>query len=128
MSQAEDRQLLRRALDLHRAGSLAQAELLYRAVLEPQPRPVYALRMLGVLRRQNGDLEGSIGFLGRAVQARPGDLPATVELAVSQIQAGRSGDAETALARALQRQPGVPEAWLVMAEAQAAQEKLDAAL
>ena len=64
--------MLREGVALHRAGDLARAEALYRAVLRRRPRDPNALHLLGVALRQQGRLAEGIEQLDRAVALRPG--------------------------------------------------------
>ncbi|WP_458097457.1 tetratricopeptide repeat protein [Roseomonas sp. WA12] len=60
-----------RALGMHRAGRLAEAEPIYRAVLEAEPGHFGALHLLGLLRAMAGDPAGAVPFLRRAIAADP---------------------------------------------------------
>jgi tetratricopeptide (TPR) repeat protein len=64
-------QVLDEAMKHHRAGILAQAEQLYRQVLEIDPNHVDALHLLGLTCASLGRSEQAAEFLGRAVQIRP---------------------------------------------------------
>lgn len=68
--------LLKSALVHHQQGRLDEAEHLYRQVLDHQPHQQDALRLLGVLCRQRGDLETSRKLLELALEIRP-DCPET---------------------------------------------------
>ncbi len=57
---------LTRALALHQAGDLAQAEQLYRKIIGAKPDHFSALHMLGVLRHQCGDHEEADRLIQRA--------------------------------------------------------------
>jgi len=65
-----------RALKLHRAGELVQAETIYRAVLTQEPEHPQALYLLGSLKAQNGRWMDAVELLQRAAVARP-DHPDT---------------------------------------------------
>ena len=63
---------LSRAIELHRAGRLADAEALYRGVLQTHPDHPDALHFLGMLRAQAGDVAEGIALLRRAIARQPG--------------------------------------------------------
>ena len=59
------------ALELHRAGRLAEAEQGYRRILERQPEHADSLHLLGVVALQTGHLDSALGLVQRAVALRP---------------------------------------------------------
>ena len=62
------------ALELHRAGRLADAERGYREVLQLEPDHADSLHLLGVLALQTGNLKSALTLVQRAVALRP-DAP-----------------------------------------------------
>jgi protein O-GlcNAc transferase len=60
-----------RGFDLHRAGKLAEAEALYRQVLEKEPRHVAALTMLGTIQAQRGSLAEAARLFEMSLEADP---------------------------------------------------------
>ncbi|MGH7116717.1 MAG: tetratricopeptide repeat protein, partial [Stellaceae bacterium] len=62
---------LRAALSLQQQGRLAEAEVLYRAVLERDPDHVRALFNLGLVRIRQGALDDAIGLFGKALRRQP---------------------------------------------------------
>ena len=64
-------QTLRQAWGLHQQGQLAQAETLYRDVLNMQPDNPDALHFLGVLESQRGRREAGLSLIDRAVKVNP---------------------------------------------------------
>jgi tetratricopeptide (TPR) repeat protein len=60
-----------RALALHRAGQLDQAELLYRRILDDDPGQPDALHLLGVVAHQRGRHDQAVALIGRALAVRP---------------------------------------------------------
>src|SRR5262245_17752300 len=59
------------ALEHHRAGRLAEAEQLYRAILSHDPQHADSLNLLGVIALQAGNLPSALALLQRAVALRP---------------------------------------------------------
>jgi protein O-GlcNAc transferase len=62
---------LERALGLHRAGKLDEADKLYRAFLRSQPGNADALHLLGVLTQQRGDAPGGEKLIRQALARNP---------------------------------------------------------
>ena len=59
------------ALEHHRAGQLAEAERLYRAILSYDPQHADSLNLLGVIALQARNLPSALALLQRAVALRP---------------------------------------------------------
>ncbi|HEY1930388.1 MAG TPA: sulfotransferase [Acetobacteraceae bacterium] len=89
--------LLDTAVACHQAGQHAEAEALYRQVLQADPDDLDALNLLGVLLQDRGDLAGSIALLSHAIELDPEFPEALTNLARAQCAAG---DAEAAAANA----------------------------
>jgi tetratricopeptide (TPR) repeat protein len=63
--------LLQQAMAHHRAGQLAEAEALYRQVLDVTSNHPDALHLLGVIASQVGNGALAVELIDRAIQARP---------------------------------------------------------
>ncbi|HEY3517103.1 MAG TPA: tetratricopeptide repeat protein [Gammaproteobacteria bacterium] len=59
------------ALEHHRAGRLAEAEQLYRAILASEPQHADSLNLLGVIALQAGNLPSALALVQRSVALRP---------------------------------------------------------
>ena len=59
--------LLQRAVGLHQQGRYDAAALLYRQVLEREPRQFDALHLSGVMARQRGDAQGAVVLIEQAL-------------------------------------------------------------
>ena len=68
------------AIAHHEAGRLAEAEAIYRRVLEAEPEHVDALHFLGFLSFQQGSHERAAGLIGRSLELHPGNLHAHYNL------------------------------------------------
>ena len=60
---------LQKAIDLHRAGRRPEAEALYRVFLQSAPDHGEANHNLGSLLAQHGEMQQSVAFFRRALQA-----------------------------------------------------------
>lgn len=101
------RQMLARALALHRAGELAQAMPLYREVLALDPRQPDALQLLGAAELQAGRPAVALTLFDAFVAAGaavPPELHGNRAAALREL--GRGVEALAELARALALRPG----------------------
>lgn len=92
----------------HRAGDLAGAAAVYRAILEAKPEETEALYFLGLIEHQAGHHEAAIPLLQRALKANPGDIGMLSNLGLVLAAAGRPEEASEAFRAALQNDPGNP--------------------
>lgn len=102
--------IMKEALALHQAGRAAEAEALYRRVLDDRPDDGDALHLLGLLAGQAGDLEKSAGLIERAIAARPDEPQYHANLGTTFAQLRRWQPAEAAYRRALSLKPDFVEA------------------
>lgn len=107
MSQAltEIQQTIEEALQHHRAGRLAEAEVVYREVLSCDPDNFDALHLLGVLYRQAGDVDRAIALISQAVMVQDAVPEAFNNLGVAMQAANRFGEAVEAYRRAITLRP-----------------------
>jgi len=64
-------QLLSRAIALHQAGNLADAEVLYRRIIASDGRHAQALSLLGTIHLQRGHLEEGVRLIGMSLDVNP---------------------------------------------------------
>jgi len=69
------------ALEYHRNGNLAQAEILYKKILKKQPDNVDILHMLGVICSAKGDFDSAIRLIKKALNIKPSNYHAFYNLA-----------------------------------------------
>jgi predicted O-linked N-acetylglucosamine transferase (SPINDLY family) len=97
----------RQAVALHQQGRLAEAESLYRRILDIDGRVFPALYLLGVLRLTQGDSAGALPLLARAVDVNPRDPAAWTHYGLALQGEKHFEEARTAHTRALDLQPGL---------------------
>ncbi|MCP6390799.1 tetratricopeptide repeat protein, partial [Klebsiella pneumoniae] len=68
---AVDAKSITYALDLHRAGRLDETEAAYLALLNASPHHPDLLRLLGLLRFQQGRADEALALLEQSVAAHP---------------------------------------------------------
>ena len=109
MKRADWQQALNQGLRLHQSGALAEAERVYRSLLDQDPGAVTPLHMLGVLRAQQGHPEEGADLIGQALQLSPGMAAAWFNRANILAGIGRSDDALKCYDKAveLSEDPGV---------------------
>lgn len=63
--------LLQEALRYHRAGRLGEAEILYRRILETDPRHADSLHLLGMIAHQRGQHDAAASMIRQAIAIQP---------------------------------------------------------
>jgi predicted O-linked N-acetylglucosamine transferase (SPINDLY family) len=74
MPESDGQQGLRAAFALHQAGRLADAEKLYRRLLESDPNNPHALHYLGVVEASMGNLDRGKSLMARSIEVQPSNL------------------------------------------------------
>jgi protein O-GlcNAc transferase len=103
-------QLLGRAVELHRAGNLTAAQVLYAQILHYDPRHFDALHLLGVLRHQQGRNDEALLLIEDASRINPLSVDALSNLGIVLQELGRNEEAVAAYDRALTLKPRYAEA------------------
>jgi predicted TPR repeat methyltransferase len=104
----ENRDVLARAIELHRGGALAEAEAIYRRVLAGRPGDPDALHYLGVLFHQRGRNSEAIELIQQAVKAAPNYADAYNNLGTILRKVDRVEDAVLAYRRSIDLRPDDP--------------------
>jgi tetratricopeptide (TPR) repeat protein len=102
--------LLQQALALHRAGRLAEADAIYRRILEGQPQHPDALHLSGLIAHQSGDHATALARIEVAIAANGGVADYHHNRGVVLLRLGRAAEAEASLRRALTLKPGYADA------------------
>ena len=119
--------LVGQAVPLHQAGRLAEAEALYRQVLDLQPRHPDALHLLGMIACQTARFAEAADLIGRAVAAKRDVPDYHANLAYALQALGRPAEAERAARNALRLRNPFPEAANTLGNALNAQGKAEEA-
>ena len=97
--------LLKKGMDRHRAGDLAEAERLYRRVVASRPREANAHNLLGVVARQRGEARAALQHTARALALDPEAPVFLANHGGALAEAGELRDAVGFLRAALRRRP-----------------------
>jgi predicted TPR repeat methyltransferase len=101
--------MLHKAMQVHRDGSHDAARLLYRQVLDAEPRHADALHLLGVLEAELGDYERAAQLIGDAILAKPEEAMFHNNLGNVYLESGRFDEAKASYVRAIQANPDRPD-------------------
>jgi predicted O-linked N-acetylglucosamine transferase (SPINDLY family) len=110
MTRDQIHRAMQQAVALHNVGRLADAEKIYRDVLQKDPRNADALQLLGLIEHQKGNNERAIELIRKAITIRP-RAEFYVNLAQAQRALGRTAESLESTQRAVQMAPNIPEAW-----------------
>ena len=98
--------LFAQALDAHRQGKFALAELLYWKVLDLDPKHPQALGMLGLLEAHKGNTSGAVDLLRKSIAIQPNNPTTHLNLALLLQSSGAHGDAVTEFDHTMALSPG----------------------
>jgi predicted O-linked N-acetylglucosamine transferase (SPINDLY family) len=115
-----NQRLLHEAMQLHQAGRLAQAETLYKRLLEADPDNADALNLLGTVARQQGRPDAAVDLIRRAIGLRRNVADFHFNLAEACRSIGHFPDAVAAYDKSMQLGGPDPEAYHGMGAALAA--------
>ncbi len=99
--------MLKETLELHRQGRLDEAETGYRALLADNPLDGEVLRLLGIVRRDRGDLVESASLITRAHQLAPEQPGLLLMLGAIHSESGDYRQAREAYERVLTLDPNI---------------------
>ena len=94
-----------KALALHRAGRLGEAQALYRLVLEREPRHFDSLHLLGLATIAQGGAEAGAALIRQALAVKPDSAPAHYNLGNALLTLGQPEAALASFTRALELDP-----------------------
>jgi SAM-dependent methyltransferase/Tfp pilus assembly protein PilF len=110
-------QQLQTAIDHHQRGQLAEAERLYRSVLERDPRNADALHFLGLAALQQSRSEEAATLIARSIEANRRNPEAHYHLGLACAALGRFKDVETHNRRVIALSPNHAPAHLNLGNA-----------
>jgi tetratricopeptide (TPR) repeat protein len=121
-------QTLSLAVQHHQAGKLAEAETLYRRVLQAEPRNSEALHLLGLVAHQVGRNDLAVDYIQQAIRLRPEFPAAHNNLGICLKDLGRLDEAIANYQQALRLKPDFAEAYYNLANLLRDQGKLEMAI
>ncbi|MFA7241910.1 MAG: tetratricopeptide repeat protein [Sulfuricellaceae bacterium] len=98
-------EVLRLAIQHHQAGQLAQAEALYRRILQQQPQHADALHLLGVVALQVGQYATAADLIGQAIARNAKSPEYQANLGEALRSLGRLDEAVAAYRKAIRLNP-----------------------
>lgn len=101
---------LQTAIAHHGAGHFAEAEAIYRRILEAQPRHPDAWHLLGVIAHQAGRSDIAVDFISRSIRLNSRNPAAHSNLGLAHARNGQLDRALAAYRRALELKPDHAEA------------------
>jgi tetratricopeptide (TPR) repeat protein len=107
---------LETAMDLQLAGNLAEAEVIYRQILDSDPDQPDAVHLLGLVRMEQEQDEEAVVLMERALQLFPQAPHFHHNIAGLYRRMGRLADAETEFRAAIELKPDYGEAYQGLAE------------
>lgn len=93
------------ALANQHQGRFAEAEDLYRAVLQEQPNHIDALHLLGVVRMERGQFAEAVDSISRAIAVDAAVMDFHFNLGCALQKLGRLAEAQSALRQAVALRP-----------------------
>lgn len=101
--------LMQQGIQHHMAGQLAEAEAIYRRVLDREPNHPDAWNLLGVAAGQRGRADLAVEFIGRAIALCPAVAVYHDSLGESYRRMGRPAQAIEHFRRAVELDPSLVE-------------------
>jgi protein O-GlcNAc transferase len=101
----QSQQILARAIAAHQAGNIAQAEFLYKMVLQADKKQFEALHMLGLIEAQRGNFAAGLIRIRDALRVRPNAPEALINLGRIQSELGDQAAAVATYKKALAADP-----------------------
>jgi tetratricopeptide (TPR) repeat protein/ADP-heptose:LPS heptosyltransferase len=96
---------LAEARQLHAKGRIAEAEVIYRLLVDHDAGDAEALQLLGIARHQQGASDEAVALIRRALDLDPAQQPAWQNIILPLIELGRIEEAVAAGAEALRLAP-----------------------
>lgn len=101
---------LNQAVNLHRSGQFAQAEQIYRQILQIVPHDLHTRYLLGISLQQQGQLAPAVDAFRQVLQSNPDHTDAWFQLGGTLVDLGRHDEAIAACEQVVRLQPERAEA------------------
>jgi predicted O-linked N-acetylglucosamine transferase (SPINDLY family) len=111
---------LQRAVSLHQAGRLTEAEPIYRRILRVQKHHPDATHLIAMLMHQKGDTAAALPILDQLLKTRPNFTAAHNSRGLILVALGRHSDAVVSFDRVVSADPTNAMAWMNRGNALAA--------
>jgi tetratricopeptide (TPR) repeat protein len=118
-------EILSRANDAFAAGQYADAEKDYRAVLRLTPTDPVAVRQLGIIYADQGQLIAAYTQLKKAAELEPDNLEVQLRLGQTYLSAGGAKEARAAALQILDKEPTNSQALILLGDTAVAPKDLD---
>ena len=128
MSVTEAQTLFQQALEQHRKGELAQAQLLYEEILKTQPRHFDALHLLGVIAVQMNKHLLAVELITKAIEVNPNHPSAYSNRGMALKGLNRLDEAVASYDRAIALRPDYADAYFNRGNTLQGLKRLDDAL
>jgi Flp pilus assembly protein TadD len=103
-------------------NTVQDAESTLQRALTLDPNHTFALFLSGLMKINQGDFEGALGYLSQAGRLDPNDAEVQNHLGVVLSELGQRDAGEAALRKAIQLRPSYPDAHINLAVVYASQE------
>src|SRR5215468_8120259 len=120
-------ELLSRAEAAFAAGQYDKAEMDYRKVLSRAPEDLPALRRLGIIYLDQGQIMQAYPLLKKGAELQPDDPEVQLKLGTIFLSARDYTQARDAASKVLEKQPGNGQALLLLADASRTPDDIEAA-
>ncbi|HTW94905.1 MAG TPA: tetratricopeptide repeat protein [Tepidisphaeraceae bacterium] len=126
--QVTSSQIWAQALAEQKAGRFAEAQALYRALLQRHPNHADILHMLGIVSMLAGQKDQGIDLIRRAIALKPAVADYHSNLSAALTSAGRLDEAIEAGRRAADLRPDLAPAWFNLGKALHGKERIQEAI
>jgi tetratricopeptide (TPR) repeat protein len=114
-------EMFNQAVQFHQCGQLAQAELLYRRIIDIHPNHADAHHLLGLLARQSGQRQAAVALIQRAISLNPHAIAYHFNLGMVHLDLSQLSEAAQCFRQELAINPQHAESFLNLGIALAGQ-------
>ncbi|MCX7068386.1 MAG: tetratricopeptide repeat protein [Methylococcales bacterium] len=117
-----------RAVDYHQQGLLAEAEQVYKEILQSQPQHADSLHLLGVIAKQRGQAQLAVDLINQSLNINPNNAAAYSNIGLAYQELNRFELALASYNRALSLEPHYADAYFNRGNLLLAHKEFDEAL